>query len=205
MNAAVASRHNKTLSEAMPAKKKTLKTFTAPSRDHWRNWLARHHAAKTEIWLIFFKPPAQRASVNYEDAVDEALCFGWIDSLIRRIDDLRYARKFTPRKADSKWSDSNRRRYAELQAQGLLTAAGQKRSPTERSYNAPPRADAVPEYIRRALKEHAAAGNYFAELAPSYRRAYVKWIDSAKQTETKLRRLREAVELLGAGRKLGMK
>jgi uncharacterized protein YdeI (YjbR/CyaY-like superfamily) len=91
-----------------------------------------------------------------------------------------------------------------LQSQGLLATAGLQRSPTELRYEAPP-PNEVPGYIRRALKKHAAAGKYFGELAPSYRRAYVRWIDSAKQTETKLRRLREAVELLGAGRKLGMK
>jgi uncharacterized protein YdeI (YjbR/CyaY-like superfamily) len=90
----------------MPAK--TLKTFDAESRAHWRNWLGTHHDSESEIWLVFYKRQTGRASVSYDDAVAEALCFGWIDSLIKRIDDARYARKFTPRKPGSKWSTSNR-------------------------------------------------------------------------------------------------
>jgi uncharacterized protein YdeI (YjbR/CyaY-like superfamily) len=187
----------------MPAK--TLKTFAAESSAHWRNWLGAHHDSESEIWLVFYKRHTGRASVSYDDAVAEALCFGWIDSLIRRIDDARYARKFTPRKPGSKWSTSNRRRYAKLQALGLLAPAGLKLAPTARNGDAPKPPKTLPKYIEQALKVDRAAWDYFERLAPSYRRMYIAWIDSAKQEGTKTKRLREAVGLLRVGRKLGLK
>jgi uncharacterized protein YdeI (YjbR/CyaY-like superfamily) len=78
-----------------------LKTFDAQTIKHWRKWLVEHHDSESEVWLVFHKRHTGRESIVYEDAVDEALCFGWIDSLIKRLDDDRYARKFTPRKADN--------------------------------------------------------------------------------------------------------
>src|SRR5713101_7800533 len=97
-----------------------MKTIDARTLPRWRAWLAAHHASETEIWLICHKQHTGRPSVDYLDALDEALCFGWIDSLIKRIDDDRYARKFTPRKPGSKWSAINRKRYADLEAAGRL-------------------------------------------------------------------------------------
>lgn len=183
-----------------------LKTLEVRGRAEWREWLAAHHDSETEIWLVFFKPHAGKTSVLYSDALDEALCFGWIDSLIRRLDDDCYARKFTPRKLDGKWSTVNRRRYAELKAQGLVAAPGLERPPTSRSGDAPrPSLRSVPPYILNALKTNARASAFFETLAPSYRRAYIGWVDSAKQAETKERRVREAIVLLAAGKKLGMK
>jgi len=184
----------------------TLKTFDARDREQWRNWLASHHRSEPEVWLVFHKRHTGQPSIAYDDAVDEALCFGWIDSLIRRLDDHRYARKFTPRKPGSKWSTSNRRRFAELQASGRLAPAGLQRPPTDRSGDAPrPSLSKIPRYIEQALNSRPAARVYFESLAPSYRRMYIAWIDSAKQRETRNRRLREAVGLLAAGRKLGLK
>ena len=185
---------------------KTLKTFDATTPEQWRRWLADHHDSASEIWLVFHKLHTGRASIAYEDAVDEALCFGWIDSLVRRLDDARYARKFTPRKPDSKWSTSNCKRYAQLKASGRLMPAGLNRSPTDRSGDAPrPSPTKLPPYIEEGLRNHPAARRYFESLAPSYRRLYIGWIDSAKQQETKMRRLQEAIRLLAAGKKLGLK
>src|SRR5881397_1029697 len=116
---------------------KAITTLEVQSRQEWRTWLNEHHDSQSEIWLVFRKRYTGVPSLSYEDAVAEALCFGWIDSLVRRLDDARYARKFTPRKPDSRWSTSNRRRYAELRARGLLTPAGLKRAPTSRSGDAP--------------------------------------------------------------------
>jgi len=168
--------------------------------------LIDHHASESEVWLVLYKRHTGKASIAYEDAVDEALCFGWVDSLIKRLDEARYARKFTPRKADSKWSTSNRRRYAQLKASGRLMPAGLNRAPTDRSGDAPrPSLANVPQYIQEALRNNLAAWKYFESLAPSYRRMYIAWIDSAKHPETKTRRLQEAIRLLAAGKKLGMK
>src|SRR3954447_10815168 len=110
--------------------KRELKTLDVPTCDAWRQWLAKHHASESEIWLIFHKIHTGRPTISYEDAVDEALCFGWVDSLIRRLDDERYARKFTPRKADSRWSTANRTRYAKLKAERRLMQPGINRPPT---------------------------------------------------------------------------
>ncbi|MFL5543364.1 MAG: YdeI/OmpD-associated family protein, partial [Gemmatimonadaceae bacterium] len=129
-----------------------------------------------------------------------------IDSIVRRLDDDRYARKFTPRTPDSRWSPINRRRYADLKARGLLAAPGLERAPTRNSGYAPrPPASVIPSYITKALKTEPRAWQYFEQLAPSYRRLYILWIDSAKRQETKEKRLQEAITLLAAGKKLGLK
>lgn len=178
-----------------------LRTPTA-----WRRWLAKHHATEKEVWLVFHKKHTQVACISYDKAVREALCFGWIDSIMRRIDDDTYARKFTPRKKNSQWSSINRRRFAELKREGLLAAAGKKRPPTEKDGDAPAlKTVKLPAYIARAFKKSPAAWRFFQSLAPSYKRNYIGWIDSAKKEETRLRRLTEAVSLLAKGKKLGMK
>ena len=185
---------------------KTLKTLDARTCEQWRKWLAKHHESESEVWLVFHKRHTGRPFIAYDDAVDEALCYGWIDSLIKRLDDDRYARKFTPRKPDSRWSTANRTRYAQLKASGRLTRAGLERAPTDRSGDAPrPSPSKVPQYIQQALRSRPAASNYFESLAPSYRRMYIAWIDSAKQQGTKTRRLQEAISLLAVGKKLGLK
>jgi len=130
-----------------------------------------------------------------------------VDSLIKRLDDSRYARKFTPRKPDSRWSAINRNRYAELKAAGRLQPAGLARAPTDRIAERPilPAFSTVPPYIQKALKKHPKAWAYFESLAPSHQRRYVIWIDIARQEETKARRLQEALRLLASGQKLGLK
>ena len=185
---------------------KPSETLDVRDRQAWRKWLEEHHASSLEIWLVFHKRHTGVASVAYDDAVEEALCFGWIDSLVRRLDDERYARKFTPRKANSRWSTINRRRYADLASRGLLTAPGLERAPTSRSGDAPiTSTSTLPSYIEETLKTDPVAWQFFDQLAPSYQRAYIGWIDSAKRQETKERRLREALSLLAAGKKLGLK
>ena len=144
-------------------------------------------------------------SLPYEDAVREALCFGWIDSLIKRLDDDRYAFKVTPRKPTSKWSDINRRRWMELKAAGLLTAAGLEAAPTENTYAPRPVIPDLPDYIAKAIKADAKAWKFFRDLAPTYRRDFVVWIHMAKRPETRERRICESLALFAAGKKLGLK
>jgi uncharacterized protein YdeI (YjbR/CyaY-like superfamily) len=179
------------------------------SVDEWREWLEAHHAVESEVWLVFYKKNTGVASVAYKDALDEALCFGWVDSLVKRLDDRRYALKFTPRRPDSRWSDANRKRYAQLKAEGRLRPAGIKRPPTDRGYDPRPAKRALPSklppYIQAALKEHSAARRHYDALPPEQRRRYIAWIDSAKRDETKLRRLKEAIRLLSSGKVLGLK
>jgi uncharacterized protein YdeI (YjbR/CyaY-like superfamily) len=140
-----------------------------------------------------------------EDAAREALCFGWIDSLIKRLDDDRYAVKVTPRRPSSKWSDINRRRWKELKAAGLLTPAGLAAAPTENTYRPRPVIPELPDYIAKAIKANATAWKFFRELSPRNRRDFVVWIHMAKRPDTRERRIRESLALLAAGKKLGLK
>jgi uncharacterized protein YdeI (YjbR/CyaY-like superfamily) len=186
-----------------------MKTFLAQTLNQWRDWLAKHHASESEVWLIFHKRHTGVASIDHKDALDEALCFGWVDSLVKRLDERRYAIKFTPRRADSRWSAANRKRYAELKARGRLQTAGPNRAPTGRSYGLRPSRfelpAKLPRYIQTALRKRPAALRFFAALAPSHRRRYVGWIESARRQETKEKRLKEAIRLLAAGKTLGLK
>lgn len=176
------------------------------TRRAWRQWLHEHHGSESAIWLVFHKRHTRLRCLTYDEAVEEALCFGWVDSIIKRLDDSRYARKFTPRTENSRWSTANRKRYARLKAGGLLAPPGLERPPTGLSGDAPKvSATVVPPYIRKRLRSNARAWQYFESLAPSYRKAFVGWIDAAKRDETKERRIREAIRLLAAGRKLGLK
>jgi uncharacterized protein YdeI (YjbR/CyaY-like superfamily) len=187
----------------MAAKSKTL---DVGSRARWRAWLEANHRSANEIWLVFHKPHTEKASIDYEDSVDEAICFGWVDSLIRRLDDDHYARKFTPRKADSFWSALNRKRYAKIEALGLLAPAGRERAPTAENHYPPrrKRSSTVPAYIEKAFKTEPRAWATFERLTSRDRRLYVGWIDNAKREETKSRRIRKAIGLLAAGKKLGL-
>jgi uncharacterized protein YdeI (YjbR/CyaY-like superfamily) len=141
----------------------------------------------------------------YEDLVCEALCFGWVDSLIKRLDNNRYAIKVTPRKETSKWSDINRKRWKRLKAAGRLAAPGLAAVPTAHSYAPHPRVPELPAYIAQAFATNRRAWQYFQALARTYRRDFVVWIHTAKRPETRERRIREALELLSAGKKLGLK
>src|SRR2546426_2111817 len=123
----------------------------------WRAWLAKHHTSSPGVWLVFYKAHTGVESIRYEDTVREALCFGWIDSLIKRLDDDRYALKFTLRKPTSKWSDINRKRWAELEAAGLLAAPGLAAPPTENRYAPRPEIPELPAYIASALKTNPKA------------------------------------------------
>lgn len=186
-----------------------MKTLLVRTLDQWRDWLAKHHASESEVWLIFHKRHTGVTSIDYKDALDEALCFGWVDSLVKRVDDRRYARKFTPRRPNSRWSVVNRKRYAELKAEGRLKPPGIARAPTSRGYGPrPPRLEmpsTLPAYIQAALRNHPTALRHFEALAPSQRRRYLAWIESAKREETKLRRLEQAIRLLAGGKALGLK
>jgi uncharacterized protein YdeI (YjbR/CyaY-like superfamily) len=175
------------------------------TRREWRAWLAKHHGSSNGVWLVFHKAHTGVKSIPYEDVVREALCFGWIDSLIKRLDDDRFAFKVTPRKPTSKWSDLNRRRWKELDEAGLLAAPGRAAAPTDNRYATKPAIPDMPGYISKALKANPKAWAFFQTLAPSYRRHFVVWIHIAKQEPTREKRIRESIALLAAGKKLGLK
>jgi uncharacterized protein YdeI (YjbR/CyaY-like superfamily) len=176
-------------------------------RASWRAWLKSNHADARELWMVFYKKHAGVASVSYEQAVEEALCFGWVDSLIKRLDEDRYARKFTPRKVGSKWSASNISRVEKLKAAGRMTAAGLAKIPPNVSAEVghAGTVQEIPPYFRAAIAGDSRARQFFEELAPSYRRRFVLWVDSAKREETRQRRLAEVVSRLRKGEKPGLK
>jgi uncharacterized protein YdeI (YjbR/CyaY-like superfamily) len=183
---------------------KISRTVHVETRSEWRAWLAKHHDRESEIWLVYSKKQSGRPRVAYSDAVEEALCFGWIDGITKPIDENRYAQRFTPRRERSNWSPLNRQRFARLVKEGRMTDAGLARRPAK----APPAGrtpSKTPPYIVAALRRHPEAQRFFRELAPSYRRLYVRWIDSAKREETRQKRLREAISSLARKQKPGLK
>jgi uncharacterized protein YdeI (YjbR/CyaY-like superfamily) len=182
-----------------------LMTVDVRTRQRWRAWLAKNHSSSPGIWLVRHKQHSGVKSMPYEDVVREALCFGWIDSLIKRLDDERYAIKVTPRKPTSRWSDPNRKRWADLKAAGLLTAAGLAAAPTTNTYAPRPVIPELPAYIAQAFRANSAAWEFFQTLARTDRRSFVVWIHLAKRPETRERRIRESVRLLAARKKLGLK
>jgi uncharacterized protein YdeI (YjbR/CyaY-like superfamily) len=184
-----------------------MKTFDPRTLQRWRTWLTERHDSESEVWVVFHKKHTGTSSVAYLDALDEALCYGWIDSLVRRLDDDRYARKFTPRKPASKWSDINRKRYAALEKAGRVTAAGKARSPADGARYGPlPKVpEKIPLSIAQGLKASADAWNFFKTLTPREQRYCFGWIYLAKQEETRQRRMREAIRLLEKKQKLGLK
>ncbi|MHC4115931.1 MAG: YdeI/OmpD-associated family protein [Planctomycetota bacterium] len=180
-------------------------------RDQWRTWLSRHHDSSPGIWLIFYKKATSRPTIDYEAAVEEALCFGWIDSILKRLDEERYVRKFTPRKAKSNWSAHNRKRATRMIKAGRMTDVGlakikaAKKSGLWNKDGRPKMSLEVPAEFARALAGNTKAKEHFEKLAPSYRKFYIYWVAAAKRPETKKKRIDESLALLEQGKKLGMK
>ena len=137
----------------------------------WRSWLEKHHRRETEIWLIYQKGADREQELTYEQSVDEALCYGWIDSLIKRIDDTNYARKFTPRKSVSRWSESNRRRIEELEKKGRLEEAGKAIVAAARATGSwdgsdrPPETTEIPARFKKGIGEEQESRGVFRETA----------------------------------------
>ena len=181
------------------------------NRDEWREWLRKNYETRKEIWLIYYKKHTGKPRIPYDDSVEEALCFGWIDSIIKRIDDEKYARKFTPRKAKSRWSEANKRRARKMIKEGKMTEVGFARIREAKKngewFKAAPikKELAIPAYMKEALAKNKRALKNFNKLTKSYKRHYVGWISSAKRAETRKKRLAEAIKLLEKNEKLGMK
>jgi uncharacterized protein YdeI (YjbR/CyaY-like superfamily) len=182
--------------------------FATP--DAFRAWLQEHHETESELLVGFHKKGSGRPSITWPESVDQALCFGWIDGVRRRIDDDSYSIRFTPRKPSSTWSAVNVRRMKELVEQGLATPAG--RAAFERraddktaiySYEQRRAAQLEPEQERR-FRANERAWSWFEAQAPSYRRTAIHWVTSAKRPETRERRLTQLIEDSEAGQRIGL-
>ena len=186
------------------------KTLYVTSRVEWRAWLKNHHASEAEVWLIYCKKSSGKPRIPYDHAVEEALCFGWIDSIVKRIDDEKFAQKFTPRRDCTRWSALNRRRVRKLIEEGRMTEVGRAKIDLaildEEMPAKPKKGDrSLPRFIKQALTANPKALKHFQNLAPSYRRNCIAWIMDAKKVESCQRRLREVVSLMEKNKKLGLK
>ena len=177
------------------------KTLYVTGREQWRTWLTKHGKSESEVWLIYYKQHTGRPRIPYDDAVEEAICFGWIDSIVKSIDDEKFMQKFTPRRNSSKWSALNKRRLRKMIGEGRMTDAGlatvSAATLGESSPAKPGDANAeIPRAVKRALEANAKAWKNFASLTPSRQQAYIRLIMDAKKEETRERRVQEVIELL---------
>jgi len=186
------------------------KTFHAKDRERWRSWLGKNHKKATEIWLIFFKKHTGKPGIDYADAVEEALCFGWIDGIVKRVDEEKYAQRFSPRKKNSMWSELNRQRVKKMIAQGRMTDVGlakyQEDSGSEKGWrDRLAGAFEMPADIQAALSSNSSARRNFERFPAGYRRLCIGWIISAKKQETRRKRIREVVALTAENKRIGLK
>jgi uncharacterized protein YdeI (YjbR/CyaY-like superfamily) len=166
------------------------------NREKWRAWLKENHASAEQLWLIIYKMHSKKASIRLDEAVEEALCFGWIDGKLRRIDDEKHEIRFTPRKKGSTWSETNINRVKRLIREGRMTSVGLKKY---RDGMRDPRMKLlrkdfeIPQFIVAALKRNKKAWDAFDELAPSRKQQIVWWIATAKREETREKRIEETI------------
>jgi len=189
---------------------KITNSFTPSNLSDWRNWLQQNHGREQEVWLVYLKAGGGKTDIDYESSVEEALCFGWIDSIIQKIDEGKYARKFNPRRMDSKWSETNKRRVLKVIREGRMTEAGLAKvtfdvNEVDVSKRKPQRpAVQMPENMESALKSRPGLWEAFQKISPSYRRNYILWLSDAKKPETFERRLQILIEEVLAGKPTSM-
>jgi uncharacterized protein YdeI (YjbR/CyaY-like superfamily) len=179
-------------------------------RKEWRKWLEENHTTFEEVWLRYYKKPSGKPRIPYNDAVEEALCFGWIDGKIKRINEEYYIQRFTPRRNGSRWSKYNINRVEKLKKEGLMKPDGLKAykealDKPELVYD--DRRDgnpSEPDDLMRELKKNRNAHRNFVNFTPSSRRMYIDWLNSAKKPETRLKRINKIIELSEKNIKPGM-
>ncbi len=180
------------------------------NRDEWRKWLLKNSLKQEEIWLIYYKKPSGKPRIKYSDAVEEALCFGWIDGKIRRVNDDYYIQRFTPRRPGSRWSKYNIERVEELIKQGIMRPEGLKAY--QETLDKPElvyenRADGdplIPDDLLENLKKNKKAYENFLNFTQSARRIYTQWLNSAKRPETRVRRIERIVSMSEINQRPGM-
>jgi uncharacterized protein YdeI (YjbR/CyaY-like superfamily) len=179
------------------------------SANEFRRWLTKHHDTATELWVGFYRKDSGRTGISYSDAVDEALCFGWIDGIRKKVDASSYTNRFTPRKARSIWSAVNIKRVEALTASGRMAPPGARvfatrdpRRAQRYSFEQRPQ-ELSGEYARR-FKAHPDAWTFFSSQPPSYRRVATWWVVSAVKEETRLRRLQALIESSKARQRFGL-
>jgi uncharacterized protein YdeI (YjbR/CyaY-like superfamily) len=178
--------------------KDNIKTFHAKTQRDWRKWLEKNHEKEKSVWLIIYKKESSVPSVYYPEAVDEGLCFGWIDSKPNKRDEESYYQFFSKRNPKSNWSKVNKDKVARLMADGLIAPAGieaielAKKTGTWTALN---NVDNIPDDMQKMLDKNQEALTNWEKFPPSTRRGILEWILNAKQAETRLKRITETVTL----------
>ncbi|MBK9541976.1 MAG: YdeI/OmpD-associated family protein [Bacteroidetes bacterium] len=181
-------------------KKVEPKIVYARTRKTWRAWLQKNHQKEKSVWLIIHNKNSTTKCVNYEEAVEESLCFGWVDSIAKKRDDKSHIQYFSQRKAKSNWSKSNKERVARLIEQGLMHASGQamidlaKKSGTWAALEKVQRS-ILPEDLKTLFLKNKIAEKYFQAFPPSSKRIILEWIQNAKKPETRKQRIKQTVLL----------
>lgn len=180
--------------------KPTEKTLEFADRAAWRAWLQTHHAQGNAAWLLFPRKKAAKGKLTLEEAVEEALCFGWIDGLLRSVDTESYCLRFSQRRPGSIWSSLNKQRAKKLIRQGQMTAAGLEKTAEARANGewqaATDREDTqqIPPDLETALKQHKAAWQSFQNWPGSLKKQYIYWFACAKTTRTQQKRIQKIIE-----------
>jgi uncharacterized protein YdeI (YjbR/CyaY-like superfamily) len=175
----------------------------------FHQWLEKHHARSVELWVGFYKKNSGKPSLTYPEALDEALCFGWIDGIRKTVDAERYTIRFTPRQPKSNWSNVNIKRMQELMAEGRVQPAGLaafEARTAEKSgvYTYENRLQQLSAEYEKQFRANKQAWAYFQAQAPYYQRTACGWVMTARKEETRLRRLATLIEDSAQGRRLGM-
>lgn len=184
--------------------------FYPESVEEWHAWLEEYHSTKESVWIIFDKKSSGLQSFTYEEAVEEALCFGWIDTRVRSIDRRSYKQRFTPRRRNSRWSESNIKRIEKLIREKRMKPAGLEawnellKKPGLAYSSAPKEALPVPEILQEKLIQNKQAMEFFVSLSVASKNTYIRWLIDGKKIETRLRRAEKIAERCAAGRKPGM-
>jgi uncharacterized protein YdeI (YjbR/CyaY-like superfamily) len=169
-----------------------MKTLYVKDRKQWRSWLAQYGQQTKEIWLVYPKKHSGKVRIPYDDAVEEALCFGWIDGTTGKLDADRYVQRFTPRRPTSRWSPINIRRVRKLIAEGKMTPIGIRAFRPERKTET--HATNLPESFLETFKNCVTAWQNFQRFPPFYRRMTVAWVAGAKKEETRAKRLEKLID-----------
>lgn len=183
-----------------------ISAFYAQTRQDWRNWLQKNHQNEQSVWLIIYHKSSDTASIYYEEAVEEALCFGWIDSVAHKRDAESKYQFFTQRKPKSNWSKANRERVEKMIAEGLMTKSGQilidlaKKSGTWEAL-VDVQNSVIPTDLQQLLDKNEKALDNFLAFPPSSKRIILEWILNAKKAETRQKRIEETVSLAAENRR----
>ena len=171
------------------------------SRQAWRSWLQKNHSTKKEAWVVLYKKHVKKKGAPYLDILEEALCFGWIDGPLRRMDGEKHAIKFTPRRKRSVWAESNIERAKKMIKLDKMTAAGLKAFQGHESRRVP-KVISMPADLEKALRKNSKAWENFQGFPPSHRKHYSWWVLSSKRPETRERRITEVVKRAETNKKL---